>query len=80
MSDEEKAKMMREFVKAIESNDFEKAESLCSDDIVWYTPMSTFKGKEELKRYRCDPETEPPRLLAHEGGVYFLSYTQICDK
>ena len=51
MSDEEKAKMMREFVKAIESNDFEKAESLCSDDIVWYTPMSTFKGKEELKRY-----------------------------
>ncbi len=51
MSDEKKAEMMREFVKAFESNDFKKAASFCSDDIVWHTPMSTFKGKEELKRY-----------------------------
>ncbi len=30
MSEDKKAEMIREFVKAFESNDFEKAASLCS--------------------------------------------------
>ena len=51
MSEDKKAEMMRELVKTFESNDFEKAESLCTDDIVMSTPMGTFKGKDELKSY-----------------------------
>lgn len=51
MSEDKKAEIIREFVKAFESNDFGKAATLCSDDIIWHTPLGTFKGKEELKRY-----------------------------
>jgi ketosteroid isomerase-like protein len=51
MSNEEKAEMMREFVKALEIFDLEKAYSLCADDLVWVMPMKTYKGKEELRSF-----------------------------
>ena len=51
MSDHKKAEMMRELVKTLESNDFEKAVSLCADDIVVEMPIGTFHGKEEFKKY-----------------------------
>ena len=51
MSEDKKAEIMRDFIKAFEANDFEKAATLCSDDIIWHTPMGSFEGKEELKRY-----------------------------
>ncbi|MDW7730154.1 MAG: nuclear transport factor 2 family protein [Bacillota bacterium] len=51
MSDEEKAEMMREFVKALEIFDQEKAYSFCADDLVWVMPMKTYKGKEELREF-----------------------------
>jgi len=49
MSDEEKAEMMREFVKALEIFDLEKANALCADNLVWIMPIKTYKGKEELR-------------------------------
>jgi len=51
MSEDKKAEMMREFGKTFESNDFNKLDSLCADDVVMSTPMGTFNGKEELKLY-----------------------------
>jgi len=51
MSEDKKAEIMREFVKTFEANDFEKAESLCTDDLVFEMPIGTFKGKEELRHY-----------------------------
>ncbi len=51
MSEDKKAEIMREFVKAFESNDFDKLATLCTDDIVFEMPLGTFHGKEELKRY-----------------------------
>ena len=50
MSDHKKAEMMRELVKTFELNDFEKAASLCSDDIVVQMPIGTFHGKEEFRK------------------------------
>ncbi len=46
-----KAELMRDFVSSIESNDFDKASALCTDDLTWETSMGTFEGKEGLKRY-----------------------------
>ena len=51
MSDDKKAEMMREFVKAFESNDLDKLTSLCTDDIVMINSIGTFSGKEGLKHY-----------------------------
>ncbi len=47
----DKADIMREFVQCFETKDIEKALSFCTDDIVWETPLGTFKGKEEVIRY-----------------------------
>ncbi len=46
-----KADMMREFVSFIESNDFDKASAMCTDDLTWESSNGTFLGKEGLKRY-----------------------------
>lgn len=51
MSDNRKAEMMREFVKAFEVNDFDKLLSLCTEDIVMVNSNGTFSGKEGLKHY-----------------------------
>jgi len=51
MSEDKKAEILREYVKAFESNDFEKVASLCTDDIIFESPMGTFRGKEDLRRY-----------------------------
>jgi len=46
-----KAAIMRDFTSSFQVNDFEKAISLCSDDVTWETSMGKFNGKEGLKRY-----------------------------
>jgi len=43
--------MMRDFVKAVEEKDVEKALSFLADDADYVTPEGTFKGKGELRRY-----------------------------
>jgi len=43
--------MMRDFVKAVEGKDVEKALSFLADDADYITPEGTFKGKGELRRY-----------------------------
>ncbi len=43
--------IMRNFVKAIEENNVEKALSFLTDDADYVTPEGTFKGKEEFRRY-----------------------------
>ena len=51
MSEDKKAEILREYVEAFESNNFEKVVSLCTDDIIFESPMGIFRGKEDLKRY-----------------------------
>lgn len=51
MFSDRKADLMREFVKAGEQQDIDKALSLCTDEVVWETPVGTFRGKEEVRRY-----------------------------
>ncbi len=51
MSEEKKAETMRKFAGSIETKDVETPLSLCADDITWHTPVGTFKGKEEVKKY-----------------------------
>jgi ketosteroid isomerase-like protein len=46
---EDKATIMREFVKAMAAGDANKAISYLTDDAVSVTPGGTFKGKEAIK-------------------------------
>jgi len=43
--------IMRDFVKALEQKDVEKALSFLTEDADYVTPEGTFKGKEALRRY-----------------------------
>lgn len=51
MSEKRIEGMMRDFVKAVEGKDVEKALSFLADDADYITPEGTFKGKGELRRY-----------------------------
>jgi ketosteroid isomerase-like protein len=46
---EDKAAIMREFVKAMAAGDVVKTLSYCTDDVVWATPDAAYKGKEAVK-------------------------------
>jgi ketosteroid isomerase-like protein len=47
---EDKATIMREFAKSLESGDVEKSISLFTDDAVYETPYGPYKGKEAVKQ------------------------------
>ena len=51
MSEKKIEGIMRDFVKAIEEQNVEKALSFLTDDAEYVTPEGTFKGKEEVRRY-----------------------------
>jgi len=51
VSEEKIEGIMRDFVKAIEEKNVEKALSFLTDDADYVTSQGTFKGKEELRRY-----------------------------
>ena len=51
MSEETIAAIMREFAKTLEEGDIDKALSFFTDDGAWITPIGTFKGKDEIRRY-----------------------------
>jgi ketosteroid isomerase-like protein len=69
MSDKEKVEMLREFVKALEKFDLEKANSFCSDDFIWVLPMKTVKGKEALREiFNWLKETVKDYKIAETGN------------
>jgi len=43
--------LMREYFKAEEQGDVEKALTFWTEDGIWVSPFGTFKGKEEIKHY-----------------------------
>jgi len=42
---------MTDFVSCVETNNPEKALSLCKEDITWETPMGNFKGENGIKHF-----------------------------
>ncbi len=78
-----RADLMREFVSCCEANDVDKVLTLCTEDIVWETPMGTFKGKEEMKHYMnwiADTVqdfklTESGNKIVEQGDKAFFEHT-----
>jgi ketosteroid isomerase-like protein len=48
---EDKASIMREFAKSLETGDVEKSMSLFTDDAVYDTPYGPYKGKEAIRQF-----------------------------
>ncbi len=69
MAEEKIAGIMRDFVKSLSARDVEKGLSFCTDDAVWVTPMGTFKGKEELKRYMGGMARISPEMKVTDSGI-----------
>lgn len=51
MSEEKNAELMHELIKALEENDTEKALSLCTEDVIFVSPVGTFEGKDKVGNY-----------------------------
>jgi len=69
MSEERVEGIMRDFVKAIEEQNVEKALSFLTDDADYVTPEGTFKGKEELRRYLTWGTQTTPNQKVREAGI-----------
>lgn len=69
MYEERIESLMRDFIKAIENNDVEKALSYFAEDAVYITPEGTFAGREELKRYLTWSTQNVPNLTIMDAGV-----------
>ncbi len=72
MSETKRAELMREFVESFAAQDIEKSVSLCTEDVVWETPMGIFKGKEEVKRYMKWNAERNKEVKIAEAGVGIL--------
>jgi len=69
MSEKKIEGIMRDFVKAIEENNVEKALSFLTDDAEYVTPEGTFKGKKELKRYLNWGTRTTPNQKVRDAGI-----------
>jgi len=64
--------IMRDFVKAVEQNDVEKALSFLADDADYVTPEGTFKGKGELRRYLTWVIRSSPDQRIVDAGINIM--------
>jgi len=64
--------IMRDFVKAIEQKDVEKALSFLAEDADYVTPEGTFKGKEELRRYLTWVIQSSPDQRIVDAGINIM--------
>jgi limonene-1,2-epoxide hydrolase len=69
MSEKKIEDIMRNFVKAIEEKNIEKAISFLTDDADYVTPEGTFKGKEELRRYLTWGTQTTPDQKVRDAGI-----------
>jgi len=69
MSERKIEGIMRDFVKAIEERNVEKALSFLTDDADYVTPEGTFKGKEELRRYLTWGTQTTPNQKVRDAGI-----------
>jgi len=69
MSEKKIESIMRDFVKAIEEQNVEKALSFLTDDADYTTPEGTFKGKEELRRYLTWGIRTTPNQKVKDAGI-----------
>lgn len=65
---EEKAGIMREFVKAMAAGDVEKTLAYFSEDAVSADPYGTYKGKEAIKRNLTAMSTNMKDMKVTETG------------
>jgi len=64
--------IMRDFVKAVEQKDVEKALSFLADDAEYVTPEGTFKGKGELRRYLTWVIRSSPDQRIVDAGINIM--------
>ena len=69
MSEEKIKSIIREFVEATAKGDVDKAISFCADDVVWFLPEGTFKGKNEVKRYLTWLSKNSADRVAKDSGI-----------
>ena len=69
MSEKKIEGIMRDFVKAIEEKNVEKALSFLTDDADYVTSEGTFKGKEELRRYLTWGTRTTPNQKVRDAGI-----------
>ena len=72
MSEQRIEGIMRDFVKAIEQKDVEKALSFLAEDADYVTPEGTFKGKEELRRYLTWVIQSSPDQRIVDAGINIM--------
>ena len=64
--------LMRDFIRAQEEGDVEKALSFFTADAEYVTPMGTFRGQEELRHYFAHTAQTIPDLTITPTGVDIL--------
>jgi len=69
MSEQRIEGIMRDFDKAVEEKDVEKALSLLTDDVNYITSEGTFKGKGELRRYLTWAIRSSPDQRIVDAGI-----------
>jgi limonene-1,2-epoxide hydrolase len=69
MSEKKIEGIMRDFVRAIEEQNVEKALSFLTDDAEYVTPEGKFKGKEELRRYLTWGTRTTPNQKVRDAGI-----------
>ncbi len=73
MAEEKVESIMRNFVKAIEKGDAEKAVSFLTDDVVYDVPQGSFKGKSEVKRLLTWMTQTMSGVKVTESGVGIIA-------
>ena len=73
MAEEKVESIMRNFVKAIEMGDVEKAVSFLTDDVVYDIPQGSFKGKSEVKRLLTWMTQTVSDMKVTESGVGIIA-------
>jgi ketosteroid isomerase-like protein len=68
MPEEKTPSIVREFLKTMEGSDLEKTMAYFTDDAVWVSPMGTFRGKDEIRRYKAAMYDQMKDMKVKECG------------
>lgn len=72
MSEEKIESLTRDFSEAFVSRDVERMLSFWAEDGVWVSPVGTFRGKEEIRRYLTWDVQVTPNIKVKDIGVGIL--------
>lgn len=72
VSEERIKSLMRDFIRAQEEGDVERTLSFFTEDATYITPMGTFEGDDELRRYFTRLAQAIPDLTITPTGIYIV--------